>query len=386
MSDRIPFNKPFIIGKELYYISQCVLKGQTSGDGPYSKLCERTIGELIGARYVLLTTSCTSALHISALLCDIEPGDEVVMPAYCAAAAANVFLSVGAKLVFVDVEVDTLNIDMAHIEASLTDRTRVILPRHYFGTACDMSRLLELTEDRRIRVVEDVAEGFGARYRGKALGTFGDFGAFSFHETKDLICGEGGALVINDPAQYERAEIIREKGTNRSKFFRGQVDKYTWVDLGSSYVLSDMLAAFLAAQLENVHEIQAHKRSLYALYVEMLSPLAERGLIRLQAIPPDCQTNYHGFFFLVKAEQVRKALLAHLASKGISAVFHFSPLHESAMGRKLGYESGMLPITEEVSRCIVRLPFYYELRADQALRVAQTISEFFSVAADSLSR
>jgi dTDP-4-amino-4,6-dideoxygalactose transaminase len=377
MSDRIPFNKPFIIGKELYYISQCVLQGKTSGDGPYSRLCERTIGELLGARHVLLTTSCTSALHIAALLCDIEPGDEVVMPAYCGPAAANAFLSVGARLVFVEVEADTLNIDMAHVEASLTDRTRVILPRHYFGTACDMSRLLALTESRRIRIIEDVAEGFGARYRGKVLGTFGDFGAFSFHETNDLICGEGGALVINDPAQYERAEIIREKGTNRSQFFRGQVDKYTWVDLGSSYVPSDLLAAFLAAQLENVHEIQAQKRILYELYVGALSPLVERGLIRLQAIPPDCQTNHHGCFLLVQSEQVRKALLAHLSSKGISAVFHFSPLHESAMGRRLGYEAGMLPITEEVSRCIVRLPFYHELRADQVLRVTQTIDEFF---------
>ena len=385
MSDRIPFNKPFIIGKELYYISQCVLQGQTSGDGPFSKLCERSIGELIGARHVLLTTSCTSALHIAALLCDIEPGDEVVMPAYCGAAAANVFLSVGARLVFADVDADTLNIDMAHVEASLTDRTRVILPRHYFGTACDMSHLQELTESRGIRVIEDVAEGFGARYRDKSLGTIGDFGAFSFHETKDLICGEGGALVINDPAHYERAEIIREKGTNRSQFFRGQVDKYTWVDVGSSYVPSDMLAAFLAAQLENVDEIQAQKHSLYELYVRALSPLAERGLIRFQAIPPDCQTNHHGFFLLVKSEQVRKALLVHLSSKGISAVFHFSPLHESDMGRKLGYESGMLPVTEQVSRCIVRLPFYHDLGADQVLRVVQAIDEFFSVTADSLS-
>ena len=191
MSDRIPFNKPFIIGKELYYISQCVLHGRTSGDGPYSRRCERTIGELIGAQHVLLTTSCTSALHIAALLCDIEPGDEVIMPAYCGAAAANVFLSVGAKLVFVDIDADTLNIDMAQVEASLTDRTRVVLPRHYFGTACDMSRLPELTENRGIRVLEDVAEGFGARYRDKALGTFGDFGAFSFHETKNVTCGEG---------------------------------------------------------------------------------------------------------------------------------------------------------------------------------------------------
>jgi len=309
----------------------------------------------------------------------------VVMPAYSAAAAANAFLSVGAKLVFVDVEADTLNMDMAHVEASLTDRTRVILPRHYFGTACDMSRLLELTDNTRLRVIEDVAEGFGGRYRGKALGTLGDFGAFSFHETKDLICGEGGALAINDSAKYERAEIIREKGTNRSQFFRGQVDKYTWVGLGSSYVPSDLLAAFLAAQLEHVQGIQAQKRSLYEWYMEGLSPLAQRGLIQLQVIPPDCQTNHHGCFLLVQSEQVRKALLAHLFSKGISAVFHFTPLHESDMGKKLGYKSGMLPITEQVSRCIVRLPFYHELGANQVQRVTQAIDEFFSVTANSLS-
>ena len=378
MSDQIPFNKPFIIGKELYYISQCVLQGQTSGDGPFSKLCERSIGELIGARHVLLTTSCTSALHIAALLCDIEPGDEVVMPAYCGPAAANAFLSVGARLVFVDIEADTLNIDIAQVEASLTDRTRVILPRHYFGTACNMGRLLELTESRSIRVIEDVAEGFGARYRGKALGTLGDFGAFSFHETKDLICGEGGALVINDPAQYKRAEIIREKGTNRSQFFRGQVDKYTWVDLGSSYGPSDLLAAFLAAQLENVDEIQAQNRTLFETYQGALAALTQRGLIRFQALPPDCQTNHHGFFIMVQSEPVRNALIAHLSNKGISAVFHFSPLHQSTMGRKLGYHTSKLPVTEEASQCIVRLPFYHELREDQVLRVSQAIYEFFS--------
>ncbi len=377
MSHQIPFNKPSIIGKELYYVSHCVLQGQTSGDGPYSRRCERTIGELIGARQVLLTTSCTSALHMAALLCDIEPGDEVMMPAYAAAGPANVFLAVGAKLVFVDVEADTLNLDMAHVEANLSDRTRVILPRHYGGVACDMSRLRELTASRRIRVIEDAAEGFGARYHGKALGTLGDFGAFSFHETKDLICGEGGALVIKDPAYMERAEIIREKGTNRSQFFRGQVDKYTWVDVGSSYVLSDLLAAFLAAQLENFHQIQAQKRALYELYVRALSPLARRGLIRLQTIPPGCQSNHHGFFLLVQTEQMRKELLAHLAREGIAAVFHFSPLHESTMGRRLGYKAGMLPVTEEVSRRIVRLPLYHELGKDQVLRVAQTIHEFF---------
>lgn len=378
MTDRIPFNKPFIIGKELYYISQCILKGHISGDGPYTRAVEQQLAKLLGARHVLLTTSCTSALHMAAMLCDLEPGDEVIMPAYCGAAAANAFHSVGAKLVFVDIEPGTLNMDMQDVAARLSDRTRVVLPRHYFGTACDMDSLLALTDGRDIRVIEDVAEGFGAGYRDRSLGTIGDFGAFSFHETKDLICGEAGALAINDPDLSERAEIIREKGTNRSKFFRGEVDKYTWVDIGSSYVPSDLLAAFLAAQLENVQAIQEQKRRLFSQYQEALSPLAERGLVRLPSIPPHSQTNHHGFFILVESESVRKSLLDFLADRDITAVFHFTPLHESAMGRSLGYATGMLPVTEEAGRCIIRLPFYHELRTEQLARVAAAIEEFFS--------
>lgn len=382
MHDQIPFYKPFMTGRELDSISECVLQGQTSGNGPYTRLCERLIGNIIGSGHLLLTTSCSSGLHIAALLCDLEPGDEVVMPAYCSPVAANAFLSVGARPVFADVDSDTLNIDIEQVESCLTDRTRVILPLHYSGTACDMSRLLKITEDKTIRVVEDVSEGFGARYHGKALGCLGDFGVFSFHETRDPTCGEGGAIVINNPAQYERAEIIREKGTNRSQFFRGQVDKYTWVDSGSSYVLSDLLAAFLSAQLETFEQIQSQRRVLYELYLKTLAPLAERGLIRLPATPADCQINYHGLFFLVKTGQVRKDLLSHLNSRGISAACHFSPLHKSTMGKRLGYESVVLPVTEDVSRRIVRLPFYHDLGSHQVLRVVQTIFDFYAVKAD----
>ncbi len=379
MSDPIPFNKPFIVGKELYYVSRSVLSGQTCGDGPFSRRCESVIADLIGADQALLTTSCGSALHIAALLCELEPGDEVIMPSWCGAAAANAFLSVGARLVFVDVEPQSLNIDLDQVEASLTDRTRVILPRHYFGTACDLERLAGLARARSIRLVEDATEGFGARFRGRAVGAWGHFGAFSFHETGEVTCGQAGALVIEDAGDLERAEIIREKGTNRSQFFRGQVDKYTWVDVGSSYVPSDILAAFLAAQLEHVDEILARKQALHTLYAEGLSPLVERGLARFQQIPRGCESNHHGFVLLGKSRDERDALIEHLARRGIAAVFHFTPLHESRMGRRLGYRPGALPVSEAVSRRLVRLPFFHELRDDEVSRVVAAVCEFFSV-------
>lgn len=375
----IPFNKPSILGKELYYVSQSVLSGQTCGDGPFSKRCQSMIEELIGARHVLLTTSCGSALHIAALLCDLKPGDEVIMPSYGGAAVANAFHAVGARLVFVEVDADTLNIDLDHVEASLTERTRVIVPRHYFGTACDMGRLTAMADGRGIRIVEDVTDGLGARFQGDSLGTIGDFGAFSFHETADVACGEAGALVIKDPEKYERAEIIREKGTNRSQFFRGQVDKYTWVDVGSSYVPSDLLAAFLAAQLEHIDEILARKESSYRLYQDGLASLVAKGLVQCQTIPPGCQPNHHGFVVLVESRKVRDALIDHLASENLSAVFHFTPLHESRMGQRLGYEAGMLPVTESVSHRVIRLPFFHDLQDDEVQRVVGAVYDFFSV-------
>jgi dTDP-4-amino-4,6-dideoxygalactose transaminase len=378
MSNPIPFNKPFIIGKELYYVSRCVLRGQSAGDGPYTRHCEKAIADLLGARHVLLTTSSTSALHIAAMLAGIEPGDEVIMPSYCGAAAASVFHSIGARLVFVEVDPDTLNIDLDHVEASLGERTRVILPRHYFGTCCDIDRLLGMRAGRPVRIVEDCAEAFGARYRDRALGTLGDFGAFSFHESKDVTCGEGGALVIRNDEAVELAEIIREKGTNRSQFFRGQVDKYTWVAAGSSYVPSDLLAAYLAAQLEHADEIFQQKRKLHAHYTGALQALVESGHVQLQTVLDGCASNHHGFLILVDSGTTRQALLAHLASRGISAVFHFTPLHESTMGRKLGYQTGDLPVTENVSRRIVRLPFFHELNTDDVDRVVQSVYEFYS--------
>ena len=379
MSDPIPFNKPFIIGKELYYISQCVLRGQSAGDGPFTQQCQEMIGRLLDTPHVLLTTSCTSALHIAALLCRLEPGDEVIMPSYSGAAAASVFHGIGAKLVFVDIDPRTLTIDLDHTQRSLGAKSRAVVPRHYFGASCDMDRLQELLANTPARVIEDVAEGFSARYGGRALGTLGDFGAFSFHESKDVTCGEGGALVLRDAVDFERAEIIREKGTNRSQFFRGQVDKYTWVDAGSSYVPSDLLAAFLAAQLEHADEILTRKREIYEQYAAAFEPLAETGLVRLQSIRPECRTNHHGFLILVESEQHQAALIEHLADLGIAAVFHFTPLHESVMGRRLGYAPGDLPVTEAVSRQVVRLPFFHELTADDVRRVADGVYGYYSM-------
>ena len=379
MSQRIPFSKPLIVGKELYYVSRCVLEGQSAGDGPYTRRCQQAISELLGAPHVLLTTSCTSALHVAALLCNLDPGDEVIMPSYSGAAAASVFHSAGAKLIFVEVEPNTLNIDLDHVASQLGPRTRVILPRHYFGTSCDMDRLLAIVDDRPVRIIEDVAEGFAARYRGQALGTFGDFGAFSFHESQDLTCGEGGALVLRHAEDLERAEIIREKGTNRSQFFRGQVDKYTWVDAGSSYVPSDLLAAYLAAQLEHIDEILSRTRQIHQHYASAFEPLAATGVVELQEIRSGCESNYHGFLLLVESEGVRAALIEHLAELGISAVFHFTPLHESAMGRKLGYAHGMLPVTERISRRVLRLPFYHGLTEDEIQRVVDGVYGFYSI-------
>ena len=379
MSADIPFNKPFIIGKELYNVSRAVLQGQSSGDGPYTRQCQATIADMLGAKHVLLTTSATSALHIAALVSEIEPDDEVIMPSYCSAAAANAFRSVGARLVFVEVDPATLTIDLDHVEASQSDRTRVVLPRHYFGTCCDMDRLLSMVKDRPLQIVEDCYDAFGARYRGQALGTLGDFGALSFHESNDVTCGEGGALILKSEEAFERAEIIREKGTNRAQFFRGQVDKYTWVDVGSSYVPSDLLAAYLAAQLEHAKEIFSQKQRIHERYTSGFRRLTDAGLVHQQAVLPDSQTNHHGFLLILDSESTRQALIDHLAKHDVAAVFHFTPLHESPMGQRLGYRKGQLPVTEDISRRVLRLPSYHEMTTDEIDRVVAAVYEFFSL-------
>lgn len=379
MAYKIPFNKPFIVGKELYYVAQSVLSGHISGDGFYSRKCENLLETRFDAQKVLLTTSCTTALEMAALLCDVGEGDEVILPSFTFVSTANAFFLRGARLKFVDIRPDTLNLDEKLLEDAITERTKVIVPVHYAGVACEMDSICEIAKKHSLYVVEDAAQGVNAKYKGSYLGTIGDLAAYSFHETKNFICGEGGALVLSDDKFTERAEIIREKGTNRNQFFRGEVDKYTWVEMGSSYVLSDLLAAFLYAQLEQAEKISNKRRMLYELYYESLQPLAARGHFVLPTIPDACEPNYHMFYVIVNNADTRTALIEHLKQKSILAVFHYIPLHTSPVGEKMEYERGALPVTESVSERLLRLPFYYELSEDDLRYVVEAISSFYSV-------
>jgi len=379
MTYRIPFNKPFIIGKELHYISQCILSGHSAGDGEFTKKCQELMEKLFAAHKVLLTTSCTSALEMAALLCDVDDNSEVVLPSYTFVSTANAFLLRGARPRFVDIRPDTLNIDERQIEAAINERTRAIVPVHYAGVACEMATIMEIAKRNNLYVVEDAAQGVNARYNSEYLGTLADLGAYSFHETKNFICGEGGALVVNNPDLVERAEIIREKGTNRSKFFRGEVDKYSWVDVGSSYLPSDMLAAFLYAQLENMRKITEKRRRIFDLYHELLEPVASRGILHLPHIPDNCTSNHHMFYVITQDDSTQQELLAHLKNNGILAVFHYVPLHTSPMGLSLGYRPGMLPITESISGRLIRLPYYFELTDENIREIVREIRNFFSV-------
>lgn len=376
---KIPFNKPFIVGKELYYIAQSVMSGHIAGDGPFTKRCHSLLESILGKGKVLLTTSCTAALEMSALLCDIAPGDEVVLPSYTFVSTANAFYLRGSRLKFVDIRPDTLNINETLIEAAITERTRAIAPVHYAGIGCEMDRIMDIARRHGLYVVEDAAQGLGAFYKGAPLGTIGDLGAFSFHETKNLICGEGGALCINNEKFIERAEIIREKGTDRSKFFRGQVDKYTWVDVGSSYLPSDILAAFLYAQLEHMDEINGRRKKRYDYYMQALAPLSERGLARLPHSPAHCVGNSHLFYLILNDEAARDGLMGHLKERGVLAVFHYLPLHLSRIGRSMGYEEGSLPVTESISARLLRLPLYYDLTEAEQASVVDSIREYFGV-------
>jgi len=375
----IPFNKPFIVGKELYYIAQSILNGHSAGDGPFTKKCQAFLEAKFQARKILLTHSCTAALEMSAILCDVGPGDEVILPSFTFVSTANAFYIRGARLVFVDVRPDTLNIDETKIAEFTTDHTKVIVPVHYAGVACEMDKIMNLAQENGIHVVEDAAQVVNAKFEDKFLGTIGDLGAYSFHETKNFICGEGGAIVINNSALVERAEIIREKGTNRSKFFRGEVDKYTWVDIGSSYLPSDILAAFLYAQLENMDVINQRREMLFDYYYKELIPLVNEGLLRLPYISSGCQSNSHLFYIILKDEASRNALMDYLKSKGILAVFHYIPLHLSPIGRSLGYGEGQLPVTESMSGRLLRLPFYFELQREEQGEVVRRIKEFFNL-------
>lgn len=372
---KIPFNKPTIVGKELYYISQAIHGGQSAGDGGFTKKCHAYLEGALGVPKALLTTSCTDALEMTALLLDLQPGDEVIVPSFTFVSTANAYALRGARPVFIDVRPDTLNLNERLLEGLITERTKAIVPVHYAGVGCEMDAIMEIADRYGIAVIEDNAHGLFGKYKGRNLGTFGAFATQSFHETKNFICGEGGALLINDPLYIERAEIIREKGTNRSRFFRGQVDKYTWVDVGSSFLPSDILAAFLYAQLEARHEIQSKRRHIWEYYQEHLTAWAEENCIRLPIIPSHCEQSYHMFYLLLPSLEARQALIEWLKAAGILSVFHYLPLHLSEIGMKMGGKAGDCPVTEHVSDRLLRLPFYNELsEAEQATVVERLLS------------
>lgn len=376
MFSRIPFNLPFFSGKELEYIQQAVSNWQLSGDGPFSKKCHALLESTLGVPKALLTTSCTHALEMTALLLDLQPGDEVIIPAYTFVSTVNAFVLRGAVPVMIDIRPDTLNLNETHLERLITSRTKAIVVVHYGGVACEMDKILEIANRHGVAVIEDNAHGFLGKYRGRYLGTFGCLATLSFHETKNFVCGEGGALLINDPKLIGRAEIIREKGTNRSRFFRGEVDKYTWVDVGSSYLLSDILAAFLYAQLEVRELIQSRRKRIWEFYYRELRDWASACGIGLPHVPAECEQSYHLFYLVLPSLEERQALIAHLTRRGVSSIFHYQPLHLSKMGRQFGGREGDCPVTERVSDCLLRLPFYNELTEEDQATVVTSIRDF----------
>lgn len=373
---RIPFNKPGLAGNELRYVADAITRGHTSGDGSYTRKCHEFLQSRMGVPRALLTTSCTHALEMAALLLEIEPGDEVIVPSFTFVSTVNAFVLRGAKPVFIDIRRDTLNLDESQLDALITPRTKAILPVHYAGIGCEMDSVLATAARHGTAVVEDNAHGLFASYRGKFLGTFGCLATQSFHETKNIICGEGGALVINDQRYVERAEILREKGTNRSRFFRGQVDKYTWVDVGSSYLPSDILAAFLFAQLERFERITAIRRNIWDFYNECLAGWAREHGVQAPYCPPHCAQSYHMYYLVLPSLEVRTAMIEYLKELGILSVFHYLPLHLSDMGLKFGGRSGQCPVTEHVSDRLLRLPFYNDLARDEQLQVVEALQRF----------
>jgi dTDP-4-amino-4,6-dideoxygalactose transaminase len=372
----IPFNRPCFTGNELRYISEAVERGHISGDGYFSKQCHKLLEDALGVPKVLLTTSCTHALEMTALLLDLHPGDEVIVPSFTFVSTINAYVLRGARPVFVDIRSDTLNLDEKLLETAITPRTKAIVVMHYGGIACEMDSIMAIADRHGIPVIEDNAHGLFARYKGRYLGTFGVMATQSFHETKNFHCGEGGALIIRDPQYAERAEIIREKGTNRSRFFRGQVDKYTWVDVGSSYLPSDVLAAFLYAQLEARESIQAKRQRIWTHYNTALHDWADDHDVQLPTVPEGCEQAYHLFYILLPSLASRQALIAHLKSRGILSVFHYLPLHLSDMGRGYGGQPDDCPVTERLSDCLLRLPFYNDLTESDQTRVVEAIESF----------
>jgi len=376
MTISIPFNRATPVGPEFSYIQQAIDGMHISGDGKFTKKCHAQIEQILGVPKILLTTSCTHALEMAAILLNIEPGDEVIFPSFTFVSTVNAFVLRGARPVFADIRSDTLNLDENLIGGLVTPRTRAVVPVHYAGVGCEMDAILDTARQHNLFVVEDNAHGLFGKYKGRWLGTFGDLATQSFHETKNISCGEGGALMINNPAYIERAEIVREKGTNRSRFFRGQVDKYTWVDIGSSYLPSDMLAAYLFAQLEQWQDIQAKRRKVWETYHAHLADWARRYAVRQPYIPPHCDQAYHMYYLLLPSLESRQALIAHLKASGILAVFHYLPLHLSEMGRQFGGKTGDCPVTEDTSDRLVRLPFYNSLTEDDQERVIEAVINF----------
>ena len=373
----INFNEPPYTGKEMTYIAQAVEKHKICGDGEFTHKCNEWIEKKTGTAKCLLTTSCTHATEMAALLADIKPGDEVIMPAYTFVSTADAFVLRGGVPVFVDIRPDTMNIDEKKIEAAITDKTRAIVPVHYAGVACEMDTIMEIAKRYGLVVIEDAAQGIMSSYKGKALGTFGEFGCFSFHETKNFSMGEGGALLIRDERYVEDAEIIREKGTNRSKFYRGQIDKYTWVNFGSSYLPSDMNAAYLYAQLEMAEEITAARMACWNRYYERLAPLQEAGKLELPTVPEGCTHNAHMFYCKAADITERQALIEYLKQNGILSVFHYIPLHTAPAGQKFGRFHGEDRYTTKESERLLRLPMYYGLRLEQVDEICDKVRTFF---------
>ena len=372
----IPFNRPRLNGRELQYIAEAHQHGHLSGDGVFTSKCNAWIEATTGSKKALLTHSCTAALEMTAILADIQPGDEVIMPSYTFVSTANAFVLRGGVPVFVDIRPDTLNIDETLVEVAITPRTKAIVAVHYAGVGCEMDTIMCIAERHKLLVIEDAAQGVMSTYKGKHLGTIGHLGTYSFHETKNLISGEGGALLINDSRFIDRAEIIREKGTNRSLFFRGQVDKYTWVDIGSSYLPSEIIAAFLWAQLENANAITATRLDAWNRYHKGLALLEQEGRLRRPIVPADCQHNAHMYYLLANSLVERTELLVHLQKNGISSVFHYVPLHSSPAGGKYGRSYGELRCTEELADRLIRLPLWADMTIEPEL-VCEKITEFY---------
>ena len=374
----IPFNVPPCTGDELEYIRQAIASRKICGDGEFTKKCSHWMEQRFNAQKVLLTTSGTTALDMAALLCNFKPGDEVILPSFTFSSTATAFVLAGAKLVFVDIRPDTMNIDESKIEAAITERTRAIVPVHYAGVACEMDTIMDIARRHGLIVVEDAAQGIMSSYKGRSLGTIGDLGCYSFHETKNYSMGEGGALAINRPEYNERAEILREKGTNRSKFFRGQVDKYTWVDFGDSYLPSELNAAYLWAQLLRADEINNDRLNTWNKYLEAFLPLAEAGKLELPTVPEGCVHNAHMFYVKAKDLAERTALINHLKMRDILAVFHYVPLHSAPAGLKFGRFAGEDAYTTSQSDRLLRLPLYFGLTAEDRQRVIDAVLEFYN--------